>query len=103
MSLNKKVNLLTVLFSGLRHRWLVYFRPRYTIHSLLNRKGGCFACGRCCLINKGWCRYFKDGKCQIYDRQPFFCKIFPIDRKDQLISGVGKECGYHWNKQDLKC
>ena len=93
----KKINLLTILCSGLRHRWFVYFRPRYTIYSLLNRKGKCTICGRCCFMNKSRCYYFKDGKCKTYDNQPFFCKIFLIDEKDKLMSGVAKECGYIWD------
>jgi hypothetical protein len=100
MDRDKKVNLFTVLLSGLRHRFLVYFRTRYTIYSLLNRRGKCLACGRCCLLNKHWCDYFKNGKCGIYISQPFFCKIFPIDRKDQIQSGVSKECGYYWDNPE---
>lgn len=95
---NKKVNLLMVLFSGLRHRWLVFFRPRYTISSLLKRKGSCRACGFCCILNKPSCRYIgDDGRCKIYDRQPFFCKVFPIDERDKEMSGVADDCGYRWD------
>jgi len=98
----KKNNLLIILLSGLRHRLLVYFRPRYTIDSLLKRKGKCQACGQCCLLNKPWCRYFKEGKCQVYDQQPFFCKIFPIDEKDKDMSGVAEKCGCYWDQEDSK-
>lgn len=99
---DKRINLLTVIFSGLRHRWLVYFRPRYTIDSLLRRKGQCKSCGRCDTLNTPWCRYFKDNKCQVYERQPFFCKIFPIDPKDKELSGVGEACGYWWENESCK-
>ena len=98
-TLNKKVNLLTVILSGLRHRWLVYFYPRYVISSLLKRKGDCQGCGSCCLLNKHWCRYFNDNKCELYENKPFFYEIFPIDEKDKQMSGVGKECGYYWNNE----
>lgn len=98
--MRKKVNLLKVVLSGVRRRWLVYFIPRYAVRSLLKRKGECLSCGRCCLLNKPWCAYFKDGKCQIYKRQPFFCKIFPIDDRDRETSGVTKECGYWWDGKE---
>ena len=97
---NKKVSLLNILYSGFRHRFLVLFRPRYVITSLLKRKGRCLGEGHCCLINKPWCRYFNDGKCQIYVRQPFFCEIFPIDEKDKKMSGVNKGCGYYWDSDN---
>ena len=93
-NLDKKVNFLIALCSGFRRRYLIYFRPRYVINSLLKRKGKYLLCGRCYFLNKGWCRYFKDGKCEIYNKQPFFCKIFPIDEKDKKLSGVAKDCGY---------
>lgn len=94
---DKRISLFRILVSGLRHRYLVYFRPRYTIESLLKRKNGCKSCGRCCQLNMYWCRYFVDGKCEIYDRQPFFCRIFPIDEKDKRMSGVSDSCGYSWD------
>lgn len=95
----KKVRLFTVLLSAFRHRWLIYFRPRYTIASLMKRKGSCKSCGRCCLLNVAWCPYFKEAKCQAYHRQPFFCRIFPIDKKDKKIGSVSKECGYYWEDE----
>jgi hypothetical protein len=96
----KKVTLFNTLISGFRHRYLVYFRPHYTIRSLLNRKGECKKCGFCCFLNRPWCRYFKDNKCQVYNKQPFFCKIFPIDEKDKEMSGVSGVCGYKWEKNE---
>ncbi|MCX5701656.1 MAG: hypothetical protein NTW64_01590 [Candidatus Omnitrophica bacterium] len=100
MALDKKVKLFTVLLSGFRHRWFVYFRSRYTIRSLLSRKGKCLACGRCCLLNIPWCRYLNNNKCQLGKRKPFFCKIFPIDKKDKILSGVSEECGYYWEERE---
>ncbi len=93
---DRKIPFPIVLYSGFRRRFLVFFRPRYVIRSLLNRKGDCERCGCCCLLNKSWCFDFKDNKCQIYERQPFFCRIFPIDQKDKEASGVSEECGYWW-------
>lgn len=101
-AINKRVNLLRILLSVCRHRWLVYFRPHYTILSLLNRKGKCLACGRCCFLNKSWCRYFYNNKCQIYKKQPFFCRIFPIDEKDKQMSEITEVCGYYWDDKNLK-
>ncbi|MBU2541445.1 MAG: hypothetical protein KJ593_06060 [Candidatus Omnitrophica bacterium] len=96
---NKKVNFLVVLRSGFRRRFLVLFRPRYVNNSLSMRKGECKKCGRCCLLNKSWCRHFKGGRCQVYERQPFFCKVYPIDPKDKSMSGVAREdCGYYWSE-----
>ncbi|MFA4992231.1 MAG: hypothetical protein WC569_06595 [Candidatus Omnitrophota bacterium] len=95
----KKVNFFVVLLSGLRHRWLVYFRPRYTIVSLLRRKGQCKACGLCCFLNTPGCRHLKDGNCALYASQPFFCRVFPIDEKDKEMSGVSGECGYYWESK----
>lgn len=92
----KKTPFMAVLYSGFRRRFFVFFRPRYVIRSLLGRKGNCKKCGRCCSLNKAWCFDFKDNKCLTYDRQPFFCKVFPIDHKDKEMSGVSEECGYWW-------
>ena len=97
---DKRINFFIVLYSGLRRRFLVYFRPRYVILSLLKRQGKCKMCSCCCLLNKHWCSDFKENKCQIYQRQPFFCKIFPIDEKDKKMSGVNKECGYYWDSDN---
>lgn len=93
----KEVNFFIVLYSGLRRRFFVFFRPRYVINSLLKRKGDCTTAGGCCLLNKPWCRYLENGKCQLYDKQPFFCKIYPIDQKDKELSSLSKECGYWWD------
>ena|SRR3989338_6336179 len=100
MPQNKKINLFIVILSVIRHRWLIFFRPIYSISSLLKRKGECKSCGTCCSLNIDWCRHFNNGKCKIYDQQPFFCKIFPIDEKDKDMSGVTKECGYHWGSNE---
>lgn len=98
----KKVSFLIVLFSGLRRRFYVLCRPRYVIVSLLKRKDNCKECGLCCLLNKPWCRYLEDDKCAIYDKQPFFCKIFPIDHRDKQLSRVSKDCGYWWYKNEKR-
>ncbi len=68
--------------------------------TLLKRKRECRKCGRCCLLNKSWCHHFKDGKCEVYDNQPFFCRIYPIDYKDMRMSDPNKECGYSWDEDD---
>lgn len=96
----KRNSLLIIVLSGIRHRWFNYFRPGYTSVSLRRRKGQCQKCGTCCLLNRPWCRYFKDNKCQAYDKQPFFCKIFPIDEKDKKMSGVSGICGYRWEENE---
>ncbi|MFC1631556.1 hypothetical protein ACFL1I_04030 [Candidatus Omnitrophota bacterium] len=95
----KRVPFLKVVYSALRHRFLVFCRPRYVISSLFKRKGECRGCGMCCALNTPWCRQIKDNHCEIYQRQPFFCKIFPIDKKDQELSNAKDECGYFWEKE----
>jgi hypothetical protein len=40
--------------------------------------------------------------CQIYGRQPFFCRIFPIDKKDKDMSRVSGVCGYKWEEDEKR-
>ncbi len=86
------------IYASLRLRYLVYFRPKYVINQILNRKGKCNLEGCCCRSTTWFCEHFKDGKCTIYKNQPFFCKIFPIDQKDIQLSNVENKCTYHWKK-----
>lgn len=91
-------NFIKHIYASVRSRYLVYFRPRYVINQLLNRKGKCNFGGCCCKSTTWFCEYFKNGKCSIYKNQPFFCKIFPIDEKSIKLSNVENKCGYYWKK-----
>jgi hypothetical protein len=86
------------IYASLRLRYLVYFRPKYVITQLLNRKGKCTLEGCCCNSTTWFCEHFQNGKYKIYNNQPFFCRIFPIDQKDIKLSNVENKCGYSWKK-----
>lgn len=62
----------------------------------MERKGHCPGSGHCCAKTMPRCKYFSGGKCLAYNEQPFFCKIFPIDKKDVILSDVKGICGYCW-------
>ena len=86
------------LYAGLRRRALFYCARRYVDNQLRMRKGVCSSAGHCCKMTLPWCRYFKAGVCSVYDKQPFFCKIFPIDEKDKDLSDVKEVCGYYFKE-----
>lgn len=87
-----------------RKRWLVWFRADYVKEKLATRKGGCLACGTCCRQSVPFCPFLtKNDKCRIciwFKWHPKYCKIFPIDEKDQRLLNVQGKCGYFW-KVDL--
>jgi Fe-S-cluster containining protein len=84
------------IYAGLRRRYLYYFRRGYVDVQLSRRKGACSVKGHCCRKTLPWCEYLIDEKCSIYDKQPLFCRIFPIDEKDKELSQVKETCGYHF-------
>lgn len=84
------------IYAGLRRRFLYYFRTDYVNTQLARRRGACLKDGRCCKITMPWCPYLENGKCAIYERQPLFCKIFPIDEKDKELSDVKERCSYYF-------
>jgi len=91
------IGLIKHLYPSLRIRYLVYFKPKYIVNQLLTRKGGCTKNGCCCYMTTFFCPYIKDGKCSVYKEQPFFCRIFPIDKKSIRLSHVENKCGYYWD------
>lgn len=84
------------LYASLRRRLLYWFRRDYVERQRKGRTGVCLGQGHCCARTMPWCAYFGAGKCRVYDRQPLFCRIFPIDRKDQQLSGVSGVCAYRF-------
>ena len=88
------------LYAGVRRRFIFYFNKSYLNSQLSKRKGGCAVClpyRKCCKMTIPWCPYLEDEKCSIYDRQPFFCKIFPIDEKDIELNDVKGLCTYYFD------
>lgn len=85
----------------LRKRYLVWFKKDYVKRSLDKRKGNCLACGMCCRQPVPFCLFLtKDNKCRLVIRfrwHPKYCKIFPIDEKDQRLLNVQGKCGYFWD------
>ena len=86
------------LYASLRHRVLYVFRRGYVEERLKTRVGSCAGQGHCCARTMPWCRHFEAGRCRVYDNQPLFCRMFPIDEKDQELSGVKGVCGYRWRR-----
>lgn len=61
------------------------------------KKGSCFqGAAHCCKILLPHCPYLKNGRCAVYDKQPLFCKIFPIDEKDKELNDVRELCSYYF-------
>ena len=87
------------IYASMRRRFIFYFRKGYFNNQMAKRKGSCASVGHCCQITMAWCQYLDNGKCLIYDRQPFFCRIFPIDEKDKRLSGAAKSCGYYFEEK----
>lgn len=86
----------------LRRIYIIKFRKEYLNKSIKERMGKCNKCGKCCSIT---CPHFnlefmmcdlwiKGGK----DMLPLWCRICPIDEKDQdyRLRGI---CGYYWKKK----
>jgi Fe-S-cluster containining protein len=86
------------IWAGLRRRFLYYFRRGYVASQLARRRGACSREGHCCRLTLPWCVHFKNGRCSIYDKQPFFCRIFPIDEKDKELSSVRGLCNYYFEQ-----
>jgi hypothetical protein len=86
------------IYAGLRRRFYCYFGRRYVDAQLSRRRGACSKAGHCCKVALPWCEYLINGKCSVYDKQPFFCRIFPIDEKDKELSGVKGVCGYYFKE-----
>lgn len=84
------------IYAGIRRRLFFYFRKSYCREQSKQRKGACSGTGHCCKNVLPWCGYFKNGKCEAYEKQPYFCKVFPLDEKDQFLSGVKDVCGYYF-------
>lgn len=84
------------IYGSIRRRFIFYFARDYFNNQMLKRKGTCSLGGHCCKITLPWCPYLENGRCSVYDKQPFFCKIFPIDEKDKELSDVKELCGYYF-------
>jgi Fe-S-cluster containining protein len=85
------------IYAGIRRRFIFYFRRKYLNAQISKRKGQCSRLGHCCEKTFSWCQYFKHGLCSIYDRQPLFCRIFPIDKKDIELSDMQGSCNYYFD------
>lgn len=84
------------LYGCIRRRFIFYFAKRYFARQLSRKKGKCSTGGHCCNVLISFCPYLEDGNCSVYDKQPLFCRIFPIDEKDKELYGVKYLCGYHF-------
>ena len=78
-----------------RHIIFCLFKGYYNLQ-LSKRKGVCSSNGHCCRLTIPWCAHFVHGKCSVYNKQPLFCKIFPIDEKDKELSDCKESCGYYF-------
>jgi hypothetical protein len=87
------------LYASFRRRFIFYFNQSYFRQQITRRKGNCSGSGHCCAKTMPWCVYSKDHKCVVYEKQPFFCKIFPIDEKDIELSDVKGICGYRFDNE----
>jgi hypothetical protein len=84
------------IYAGIRRRFIFYFRKGYFNSQIGKRKGKCLGLGHCCKKTFYCCAYFKNGLCSIYDKKPFFCRVFPIDQTDMELSDVSGICGYNF-------
>ena len=91
-----KASYLKYGYSGFRRRVIFYLFRGYLNRSLFRRKGICVGDGSCCRLTIPWCRHLEGGRCSIYERQPLFCRIFPIDEKDLELSDVKGVCAYYF-------
>lgn len=92
--------LIKTIYEMCRKRCLVWFKADYVKEKLATRKGGCLACGSCCRQSVPFCPFLtKDNKCRLviwFRWYPKYCRIFPIDETDQILSNIKGKCGYYW-------
>ncbi len=88
---------LKYIYASIRRRFIFYFARGYFNAQMSRRRGACSLAGHCCQITLPLCPYLENGRCSIYDKQPFFCKVFPIDEKDKELSDVKELCGYYFD------
>lgn len=84
------------IYAGLRRRGIFYLRPGYFKRQMGLRKGSCNQEGACCKLTIPWCPHLEGSACRIYDNQPLFCRIFPVDKKDIELSGMKGLCAYYF-------
>lgn len=93
----------SAVLTQIRRRYYYIFRKKKLFESLKKRKGYCSGCGQCC------CTYFKcpflkkSGErvsCQIHNRKPTACRIYPFDEKD-FFPHLKETCTY-WFEPDPK-
>jgi Fe-S-cluster containining protein len=87
---------LKYIYAGIRRRLIFYFAKRYFQRQIARRRGACSKAGHCCQATMPWCVYFKENTCIVYKQQPLFCRIFPVDERDQELSDVKTVCGYYF-------
>jgi len=93
---------LQMLYPSLRRRYFYYCRKAYIAQRLATRQGGCAGCGGQCCQRTRKCPFLKEGLCSRYERGIFrFCKIFPIDPQDIILSGVADVCRYYWEGEGI--
>ena len=88
---------LKYVYASIRRRFIFYFVRSYFNKQMSRRKGNCFMEGHCCKTTIPSCPYFTGSKCALENKQPFFCKVFPIDEKDKELSDVKELCGYYFD------
>ncbi len=91
--------------SGKSRRFLlIHFRNEYVQQQLSNRQGACRQCGICCNLLFTCPMLTKQGRCLAYGTcRPQVCKVFPIDQSDlNEVKLCGGQCGYLFNREDLK-
>lgn len=97
--LKKKV--VIPLKGKIRRFYYCNFNKTYVIEQIMNRKGHCSQCGKCCyFLFKCPFLGFKNGKsyCTIYDKKrPKQCVAFPIDEKD--LADVDFTCTHSFPKK----
>ena len=84
------------IYAGLRRRVIFYFLKGYLNRQSVLRKGRCNQEGACCKLTIPWCPHLEGSACRIYESQPLFCRIFPVDAKDLELSGVKGMCAYYF-------
>ena len=97
----KKILLIALsMRSSIRRRYLYYFKRDYVNKMIEKRHGSCEGCGGICCIRTRRCPFLNEAKCKLYNtNMPFFCKVFPIDKKDIALAGVKDCCQFYWEKE----
>ena len=99
-----KDRILILYTAVVRRPFYSIFRKDYIKKQLAIRKGKCNQCGKCCEVMDLLalkCKYFKCGKCIVFEKQYHSgekCDIrtYPFDEKDIEATKKYANCGFYW-------